>query len=257
VAVGFHGAAAQLWQVSTGDRKGELKHEQHSGPVFSISFHPNGHLILTGGSDSFARMCNASTNEEVAPLRHDTGCWGTFSPDGSLVVTASTDHNARIWDVRTCTPRGPPLKHSGVVTAAVFSRDGRTVLTSSTDRTARLWDVATGKQLGPSMQHAGEVMRVGFEPDGAVLTSEEGVFPPSAPPSAARFWRVAPSPEGTDDQIELWAEVMTGMELDENGGARVLDVATWRERARRLRQSGFAFNEDPQDTVSTNSVLSE
>jgi WD40 repeat protein len=203
---------------------------------------------LTGGSDSAARIWNASTGEALGTFRHDTGCWGTFSPDGSLIVTAGTDRNARLWDVQTRTPRGPPLKHEVVVSGAVFSRDGRMILTGSLDRTARLWDVTTGKQLGPSMQHAGDVIRVGFGPEGTAITSEESFFPPSSPPGPAHFWTVPNPPGGADDQIELWTQVMTGMELDEIGGVHLLEVNKWQARSTRLRDSGFAFDETSRKT---------
>jgi hypothetical protein len=39
-------------------------------------------------------------------------------------------------------------------------------------------------------------------------------------------------------QVVLWAQVVTGMELDADHVVRVLDPVTWRERRRRLEESG-------------------
>ena len=44
---------------------------------------------------------------------------------------------------------------------------------------------------------------------------------------------------GAAEQIELWIQVLTGMELEADGGVRVLDAATWQQRRLRLQDSGF------------------
>jgi tetratricopeptide (TPR) repeat protein len=48
-----------------------------------------------------------------------------------------------------------------------------------------------------------------------------------------------PTPlEGEVDRIVLWTQVMTGMELDDNGVVRVLDAETWQDRRQRLEKRG-------------------
>ena len=41
--------------------------------------------------------------------------WAEFSPDSQRVVSASSDNTARIWEVRTGKPIGPPLQHARTV----------------------------------------------------------------------------------------------------------------------------------------------
>jgi hypothetical protein len=55
----------------------------------------------------------------------------------------------------------------------------------------------------------------------------------------ARFWQLSTAVAGDAEQLELWSQVVTGMELEANGGVRVLDAATWHERSSRLKASGF------------------
>ena len=51
--------------------------------------------------------------------------------------------------------------------------------------------------------------------------------------------REVPAPvRGDAEAVRLWAEVLTGRELDEHGAVRVLDVPTWQERRQRLEQWG-------------------
>jgi WD40 repeat protein len=85
------------------------------------------------------------------PLRHGATILAVaFSPDGKLLLTGSRDQTARLWDVETGKPVGPPLHHAaGYVDSVAFGAGGKTVLTS--DGKLHTWDTATGKLLGPSL----------------------------------------------------------------------------------------------------------
>ena len=43
---------------------------------------------------------------------------------------------------------------------------------------------------------------------------------------------------GDPERIMLWAQVMTGLEVDELTAVRVLDAATWQQRHQRLQELG-------------------
>jgi hypothetical protein len=48
-----------------------------------------------------------------------------------------------------------------------------------------------------------------------------------------------PTPIGGDPhRIVLWVQVITGLELDEYGGTRVLDASEWEQRLQRLQELG-------------------
>jgi WD40 repeat protein len=150
-----------------------------------------------------------------------------FSPDGMIVLTGS-DKMARLWEAATGKEFGLPLQHQAGIESAAFSPDGKTVITGSDDKTARLWEVATGKQIGPTLQHQGPVNSVALSPDGkTVLTGSAD--------NRARLWR-----GGDPQQILLWTQVITGLELDAAGNARVLDATSWHERRQRLQKLGGA-----------------
>jgi hypothetical protein len=44
--------------------------------------------------------------------------------------------------------------------------------------------------------------------------------------------------DGEPDLIRLWTQVITGMELDDEGVIRLLDASAWHERRRRLEDLG-------------------
>jgi WD40 repeat protein len=115
---------------------------------------------------------------------------------------------------------------------ATFCPDGRFVLTGSRDETARLWDSLSGKSIGPPLPHRGPVVRVAFTGNGeTILTATQDQL--------TYHWPLPKAMPGTPEQIELWAQVATGMELEANGSVRILDATQWNHRSREIEQSGL------------------
>ncbi len=103
-----------------------------------------------------------------------------FSPDGRRAATASLDRTARLWDVATGRPVGPPLEHRGKVSVAVFDRTGAVLLTAD-ERAAYLWDGATGKALRPPLRDPAGVRCAALSPDGKMVLT-------GGTDGAARLW---------------------------------------------------------------------
>ena len=222
-----------LWDASNGK---QIRAFAIDEKVYAVAFSPDGKMILTGGTNRTARLWDATNGEPIGePMRHtDFVVAVAFSPDGKAVLTGSQNYTAQLWETATGKPVGPPLAHRGAVNAVAFSPDGRTVATGSRDQTARLWDVTTGKPIGPPLLHLGPVGNVAFWHDGkTVVTAGEDKI--------ARFWRLSLPVEGDAEQLELWSQVVTGMELEANGATRVLESTTWQERRLRLKDLGFRY----------------
>jgi WD40 repeat protein len=150
-----------------------------------------------------------------------------FSPDGRLALTGSQDGTARLWEVASSKPLGPPLEHKSEVTCVAFSPDGRLALTGSQDGTARLWEVASGKPLGTPLEHEDRVHCVAFSPDGRLALT-------GSMDKTARLWAAPQAAAGSPDQVRTWVNVLTGLELDQSGAVQVLDATTWKDWRQRL-----------------------
>ena len=229
----FEGNTAHVWHAATGRHLHQLKHER-DGPVFAVAFRPGGRMVATVGADRAARFWDPATGEQLGePLMHNSHVMAlAFDPDGETVVTGDVDQSVHLWDVATRRRRLHLTGHRGGIYDAAFSPDGRLVVTGSQDQTARFWDVASGKPIGPPLAHPGPLLRVEFGRDGqTILTATQD--------QVARSWRVSAAVTGTAEQIELWAQAVTGMELEADGGVRILDAEAWEERRQKLAGTGL------------------
>jgi WD40 repeat protein len=239
VLTGCYDGKAQLWEAVTGRPAGPPL--PHPDKIHGVAFSPDAKLIGTACQDGKARLWDPATGQLLTALPSGTPLWSgvgvpelaclAFSPDSRMLVTGGYDYRARLWDVNTGKPLAIPLPHEDTVYGVAFSADGKTVATASADKTARLWDVVTGKPLGPAMRHAGRLHGVAFEADGkSILTAcEDGTV---------QRWAVPTVVLGDVDRVILWSEVISGLELDANGGLRALDTDAWRERKRQLAALG-------------------
>ena len=72
----------------------------------------------------------------------------SYSPNGKLIVSGYVDGSVRIWDINTGKLVMNPLKgHTGRVDSVSFSPNGEKIVSASVDGTVRIWDVNFGKQM--------------------------------------------------------------------------------------------------------------
>jgi WD40 repeat protein len=91
--------------------------------------------------------------------------------------------------------------------------------------------VKTQRPIGMPFRHESTVYAAAFSPAGKTVLS-------GSHDGTARFWPVPSAVEGETERVGLWAQVVTGAELDESDVVHVLDVATWNERRKRLESLG-------------------
>ena len=97
-------------------------------------------------------------------------------------------------------------------------------------------DPATGKPIGTPMRHKTAVRFLAFDPGGKTLLTSG--FETTAADRTVRLWTVPAPLPGEGERLGLWAQVLTGMELDSQGTVRALEPEEWQQRRRQLEKLG-------------------
>jgi WD40 repeat protein len=231
---------AQLWDAGTGRALSPPLLPEAKGPwLATLALSPDGKTLAAGGDEGFVWLWDTATAQRL-PLPKPLPPWAdpvrrppgeAVSPDGRVLLKGKRDVQARLHDAATGKAVCRALTHPAFVEAVAFNPDGLVVLTGCTDGSARLWDAVTGRPLGPTLMHKDAVLAAAFSPDRrlAVTGSRDGT---------ARLWHVPRPVAGTAEQLDLWARVRTGLEIDEYGVETVLGAAAWQAHRRRLDELG-------------------
>ena len=252
---------ACIWDTATGN----LLHQStsHDGPVGIVAFSHDGQSYLTGSNwlgPGRAHVWNTATGEQICETLPMFGRLSVaISPDDRTLVTGGWDKAARLWDAKTCHPRGELMQHTDMVTSVAFSPDGKRALTGSADKTGRLWDAATGKPLSDPILLDDEASIVAFSPDGELffVGTREYVHLRHRHDTVSRLYDATTAkPHG--DRLETDGEVSTAAFSPDSrrlvaaagDTAWVFDVATGKRVARPLAHekeiTAVAFSPDSQ-----------
>jgi WD40 repeat protein len=188
------------------------------------------HWLVTGGSDSVARLWDLTAKDPAANpvvLRGHGGSVDAveISPDGHwLVTTGSFDNTARLWDLRAKDPAANPVVlrgHENAVYAVAISPNNHWLATGSLDNTARLWDL-TAKEPEANPDRTGwkkwnhkwlDLTAKELEANPVVLRGHEGtVYAAAIGPD--NHWLAT---GGSDNTARLWdltAKELTAKHLD-------------------------------------------
>jgi WD40 repeat protein len=109
----------------------------------------------------------ATRHAIVATMAHASSVVTTVLVDGDRrLFTASVDGTARLWDVATGAPLGPPLGHDRPIDRAAVSADGRRAIVSTREATAWLWDLTATPPVQRALHHAAAINAVAISGDG-------------------------------------------------------------------------------------------
>jgi WD40 repeat protein len=201
---------------------------EYPDQVEFVGFGPDGKTLLAHTFKDLGPVWEISPGKQLKPWHPFPRDVVAFSHDGKAVLT-SNSKEARVWDVETGKPLGPPLPRLIVhaVRKTALSLDAKRILIPTNDG-FRLCDTTTGKPIGPLLKHEGQHALALFSPDGKVaLTANNWGGSPEVPGKAtARLWDAA---SGKSLGIPLRQEDITGGAFSPDG--KILVLAGMRNRA--------------------------
>ncbi|OEU91669.1 hypothetical protein DB35_08955 [Streptomyces abyssalis] len=156
----------------------------HSGPVYTLDFHPSGDLLVSGDTDGRVRLWDPRAGVTSGTLERCTGAvyQVLFGDEGRLLAACDSDGTVRMWRVAAAPAPGTgarpvtlvpqqPLEHRGSAWACAFRPQDRQLLTVGNDGGAQIWDAATGQGKRILRGHGRRVTALSFSSDGARLAS--------------------------------------------------------------------------------------
>ena len=116
----------------------------HASDVDCISWHPNGHYLVTGSSDCSVRMWDVSTGKCVRILTggHNSKVSSVvISPNGIMAASGGLDGSIVVWDLESARSCATFNEHSSPIWSLSFDRYGLILAAGCNDASVSLYKV--------------------------------------------------------------------------------------------------------------------
>jgi WD40 repeat protein len=146
--------SASLWKVATRARAALLRHDED---VSHAVFSDTGLEVISTTASGSVRVWDVrgafDGDERTQPRTSALNIESKLTiaePSHGRVFTGGDDGAVRTWSTRSSVLIGPPLRHTGPITAIAVSPDGSRIASVAADqsgfseRMARIWDVPVG-----------------------------------------------------------------------------------------------------------------
>jgi WD40 repeat protein len=149
--------------------------EGHTGTVHSVSFSPDGNLVVSGSVDNTMRLWLVREGRLLRTMHGHSFpvLKASFTPNGASLITGSTDGLIRIWQVSNGLLARTISGHAGWITGLDISGDGKLLASSAQDFTVRLWRLPDGGPVQTIDEGMAAVSGVIFSPDGKKMAWAE------------------------------------------------------------------------------------
>jgi WD40 repeat protein len=119
--------AIKIWDATTGDLLNTLHHDWI---VYSLVWTSDGKRLISGSYGPI-RIFDTATWQQIAILKGHRSLVTaiSLSQNDRLLASVSYDKTARLWNLDTNLPVGPPLQHAQDLSSAALSPDGRVLVT--------------------------------------------------------------------------------------------------------------------------------
>ncbi|GAA6617020.1 caspase family protein [Scytonema sp. NUACC26] len=155
-----------------------LQNQEHTGPINSLSFSPNGKVLASGSADVSVKVWDATTRQLMQTLPENpenklgTNYVVNFSPNGKILAAAYATRKIKFWQIaqngyEEIKPINPSMKGYSVN----FSPDGSAIATILDDGVIKLWQFSALQKEIKLKEHTGVVYSLSFSPDSQILAS--------------------------------------------------------------------------------------
>ncbi|KIK45762.1 hypothetical protein CY34DRAFT_801228 [Suillus luteus UH-Slu-Lm8-n1] len=136
---GHNNSAVKIWDAKTGKRLNTLEHDW---TAYSLAWTSDGKKLISGSYGPI-KIFDTATWQQIGVLDGHTSSVNaiSLSPNNRLLASASNDKTARLWNLDTNLPVGPPLQHQYYVDSTALSRNGKVLVTACRNNNAYSWDV--------------------------------------------------------------------------------------------------------------------
>ena len=159
--------------------------QKHKFMVLGLSFHPNGKIIATSGSDKTIKIWNMEGELIKEILDHNDWVYNVrFSPNGKLMSSVSSDGSIRIWSFINDQVSDKCIFNHCVFTVnpkllydVKFSSDNKKLASSGKDGIIRVWDLESGThiKLKPPLHNSQyRIFSVDFHPNKPNVLASSG-----------------------------------------------------------------------------------
>jgi len=145
---------------------------EHLGPVASVSFSPDGELLVSDSWDKTIKIWDRFATQPLFTFSsHAEAVYSViFSPDRRNLASGSDDCTVKIWDTYTGQLINTFTGHNGPVSSVAFSPD-KIVMSGSDDCTIKVWDIHSGRLIKTFTGHTGPISSISLSSDGRILIS--------------------------------------------------------------------------------------
>lgn len=157
--------------------------ESPRGGVAALAVTPDGRRIITGLTDGYIRVWDATTGRADERPVVDRGRITAVdvSADGKRAVVAVPDGPVSVWELNGLRRTFEWTPHPAGALAVRFSPDGNRVATGGPDGAAGVYDLAARREVSRLTGHTGPVAALAWQPGGGQLVTVSG-------DGTARLW---------------------------------------------------------------------
>jgi WD40 repeat protein len=159
--------------VYTRSRKMVSTLNGHSALVTSVSWNPDGKLIVSGSRDAALKIWEVATGQALNTIEGHCGPVYTvsWSTDGSVVASGTSDKTVKIWSATSFLLLNTLEGHRECVTSMHWNHDSSKLVTGSRDKTLKVWVDVKGGSAGVFQGHSDYVASVSWNPEGSRIAS--------------------------------------------------------------------------------------